>query len=142
VQAQLPQEAAPSATTTAPAAASSSKKSSKKAAKSAKKQAKQQPNQPSSVASTLVTLPSTPATFRGKALEWAATVVGLALCQEEMLAAVLDGWQLLDWLEVRGLLLMWPGAIWQAPLDRVSTEFRLDLWGQLRGCNNSGWSSL
>jgi hypothetical protein len=32
-------------------------------------------------------------------------VVGLAPVHEPLRAAVLDGWQLLDWLEVRGLLL-------------------------------------
>jgi hypothetical protein len=101
---QLPQAAAPSATTMAPAAATSSKKSAKKAAKSAKKQAKQQPQPPSVGAGAVMS--GTPTFFLGWTLEWAAVVLGLARGHAVLRAAVLDGWQLLRWLEVRGLLRM------------------------------------
>jgi hypothetical protein len=101
---RLPQAAAPSATTTAPAAASSSKKSSKKAAKSAKKQAKQQPQPPLVGAGAMMS--GTPSFFLCWTLEWAAVVLGLARRHEVLRAAVLDGWQLLRWLEVSGLLLL------------------------------------
>jgi hypothetical protein len=106
VKAQSPHATASSATTAAPAAASSSKKSAKKAAKSAKKQAKQQPRPPSVGAGAMTS--GTPAYLGGWALEWAPVVLDLARRHEVLRAAVLDGWQLLRWLEVRGLLLCRP----------------------------------
>jgi hypothetical protein len=103
VKAQLPQAGPPSATTTTPSAASSSKKSAKKAAKSAKKQAKQQ--QPNPASGSGAAVPGSLELFQGRALAWAGMVLGFALSalagvQEVLSAAVLDGWQLLDWLEV------------------------------------------
>jgi hypothetical protein len=93
------QAVAANATTTAPAAASSSKKSSKKASKSAKKQAKQQPHVYSPDRAAMLDAVSE---LQGTALEWAAVVLGLARRHEVLRAAVLEGWQLLDWLEVSG----------------------------------------
>jgi hypothetical protein len=93
------QVVAASATTTAPAAASSSKKSSKKASKSAKKQAKQQPHPYSLDRAAMLDAISL---LQGTALDWAAAVLGLAQRHAVLRAAVLDGWQLLDWLEVSG----------------------------------------
>jgi hypothetical protein len=94
---------AASAGPTAASASSSSKKSAKKAAKSAKKQAKQQPQQPSS---TDGAMSASHADFQSRARDWAATVLDLALRHEALRSAVLEGWRLLRWLEVRGLLLI------------------------------------
>jgi hypothetical protein len=90
--------AAPNATSSS--SSSSSKKSAKKAAKSAKKQAKQQ--QPMAAASTSGERPaaSTCRALLGAAHQWAAVVLKLAWRNTIQRAALLDGWQLLDWLEV------------------------------------------
>jgi hypothetical protein len=97
VQAQLPL-ASP-----ARSATSSSKKSSKKAAKSTKKAAKQ-PLSASSIDTAAMTCAQI--RFQNTTRAWAAIVLSLSLRGHDVLkAAVLDSWRLLDWLEVRGLLL-------------------------------------
>jgi hypothetical protein len=120
----------PPATSSATSSASSSKKSAKKAAKSAKKQAKQsQRSQSPAVAddeAVLAQILKSTNSFHGTmgqpdweelerwmhcgasarfvlreaALTWAAMVFASACTHEAMMAALLDGWHLLDLLEV------------------------------------------
>jgi hypothetical protein len=73
-----------------------SKKAAKKAAQRARKQAKQQQQQLGGMmdaAALEVHL------FRAQ--RWAVMVFSFALRHSELRAALLEGWQLLDWLEVR-----------------------------------------
>jgi hypothetical protein len=93
------------------APSSSSKKSSKKSAKKARKQAKQQPHPPAADAGTQPLPTSEPqALYRSHvqtiAHDWAEMALSLALCQEAMRLALLERWQLLDWLQVRGCCLV------------------------------------
>jgi hypothetical protein len=93
------------ATASASAAPSSSKVSAKKAAKSAKKQAKQllAPKPPSAGDGTGAVGPHL--RLEEMALEWAASVLGLASVHEVLSDALHFLWRLLDWLEVCSRLL-------------------------------------
>jgi hypothetical protein len=87
---------------TTTAASSSSKKSAKKAAKSAKKQAKQTPK--GATIDAVITARARDL-FLDRTRKWAVMVFVLALSNEVLRSTLLDRWQLLEWLEVREVLL-------------------------------------